>query len=201
MVRGRDAPRFQLWRVLHRMAQFFVRNAATFFVLSLLTAVPAAIFRLEEANSDVPWIRGGPSAVPLLLFAVSSYLLCAAIMRATLLDLSGKHPTPRDGFAEVWDDFLALLLIGSITAFLSIVGYMFLFLPGLLVDTLLSLVIPIRTVERIAPSLVFALSVKRTRGYRWPIFGLNAGETVLYFGAIMVVNLMTGNPVLDGVLD
>src|SRR5262245_26060261 len=184
MVAGRAAPRFQLWRVLHRMAQFFMRNTVTFFLLALITGVPAAIFRFEEARSDTPWTAGGPSTVPLILFAVSSYLLCAAITRATLLDLSGNRPTPRDGFLDVWADFLALLAIGAVTALLSLVGYMFLLLPGLLVDTFLSLVIPLRTIERVPVSKVFVLSIKRTRGYRWPIFGLNAGTTVFYFAAL-----------------
>jgi|SRR6185295_7811610 len=201
MALGRDAPRFQLWRVLHRMLQFFIRNAVTFFILALITGVPAAIFRFEEANSDVPWTAGGPSLVPLILFAVSSYLLCAAITKGTLVDLSGRQPTPRECLAEVWADFLPLLAIGAVTGFLSLTGYMFLFLPGLLVDTFLSLVIPIRTIERAPLSQVFLLSIKRTRGYRWPIFGLNVGATVFYFVAVMVVNVTTGAPLLDGVLD
>ena len=201
MAAGRDAPRFQVWRVLHRMVQFFIRNAVTFFILALITGIPAAIFRFEEAKSDTPWTAGGPSMVPLILFAVSSYLLCAAITKATLLDLSGKRPTPREGFLEVWADFLALLAIGAVTAFLSLVGYMFLLLPGLLVDTFLSLVIPLRTIERVPMSQVFVLSIRRTRGYRWPIFGLNAGTTAFYFAAVMAVNVITGYPLLDGVLD
>ena len=201
MVAGRDAPRFQLWRVLHRMMQFFARNTATFFVLSLITALPAAIFRFEDANSSVPWTLGGPSIVPFFIFALSPYLLCAAITRETLLDLSAKPATPADGFNEVFADLLALLAIAAPAAIASLIGYMLLFLPGLVVDTFLVLVIPLRTVERVSVAEVFLSSIKRTRGYRLPIFALNVVVTAFYFAILMVVNVLTGNMLLDGLFD
>jgi len=190
-----------MWRVLQRMMQFFARNAGTFFVLSLITAVPAAIFRFEDANSRVPWTLGGPSIIPFFIFALSPYLLCAAITRETLLDLSGKPATPADGFNEIFADLLALLPIAALAAIASVIGYMLLFLPGLLIDTLLALVIPLRTVERVALAEVFPLSVKRTRGYRVQIFLLNVAVTIFYFAILMVVNLLTGNMLLDGLFD
>ncbi len=170
------AETFDMGRVLSRAFGAIGRNAALFLGLAaILSGIPQLIAGLWRLGLSGPEFAG-PIVIAAvgggLLAWVGSAVLQVAITRATISDLVGERPS----FAGCLKAGFAMLLpMIGLTILLGLgigLGFMLLFVPGVMLYIAWSVAVPAYVQERIGVVESFGRSRALTKGSRWKIFGL-----------------------------
>ncbi len=176
MASNAIAETFDMGRVLSRAFGAIGRNAALFLGLAAtLSGIPQLIAGLWRLGLSGPEFAG-PIVIAAvgggLLAWVGSAVLQVAITRATISDLVGERPS----FAGCLKAGFAMLLpMIGLTILLGLgigLGFMLLFVPGVMLYIAWSVAVPAYVQERIGVVESFGRSRALTKGSRWKIFGL-----------------------------
>ncbi len=176
MASNAIAETFDMGRVLSRAFGAIGRNAALFLGLAaILSGIPQLIAGLWRLGLSGPEFAG-PIVIAAvgggLLAWVGSAVLQVAITRATISDLVGERPS----FAGCLKAGFAMLLpMIGLTILLGLgigLGFMLLFVPGVMLYIAWSVAVPAYVQERIGVVESFGRSRALTKGSRWKIFGL-----------------------------
>jgi hypothetical protein len=181
---------FQIGRVVSRTFGVMSRNAATFLIVgALVMVVPLLVnFLVGTPNYIVAgttkgWGVGG---LLLLMALVFPSLLQAALVQGTISDLNGIKPTLGGTLSAGFAVFVPAILISIVNWLGIIFGTVLLVVPGLMLMTAWSVVIPVRVVEKTGFAETFSRSGMLTKGSRWKIFGL----LLIYFIIALVLGLL-----------
>ncbi|MBO0775526.1 MAG: hypothetical protein J2P34_04380 [Actinobacteria bacterium] len=167
----------EAWQLYRRFAGHFLPIA---FVIYLITAIIVALLALGGS----PGV--GVSGI-INLFAV--FLLQAALVTAVQDIRDGRVDL---NFAETLSAALKVLLpvaAASILAAIGIViGFVLLIVPGLILLTFWSLIVPAIVIGRAGIFESFGRSYRTVRGFGWRVFG----TYVLVFLILIALNLIVG---------
>lgn len=202
-VVDRTAPRLQIGRVVVLTFQAIRENILLFSILSLITAVPSffAIYEGWQLSADVVFTNS--YLVAAIAWMVSGYLLTAGITRAIVLERAARRPSLKTCFAEMARNFYPLAAIAIITSSTSTAAFIIaavyplawlLLVPGLFIDVMLFVVVPVRIVEQTGFIATFKRGAELTRGSRWPIFALVVVFIVVGIGSQIMVYDVVGDP-------
>jgi hypothetical protein len=175
------------------------RNLVAFAVLTLIATLPQTLLGVymgqaaSGTNGEINpafilsgafWFR---FVFVELVAILLGFLLQATLTYWTVLDLRGSRPAIGDALATAVGAALPLVLIGILYFFGVALGFMLLIVPGLMLITAWTVVVPAFVVERTGVMESFGRSAALTRGHRWAIFGM-----IVVFGiGVYVLNLAT----------
>lgn len=211
LAMGRDGA-FDIGKVIERTFGVIGANFPTLFGLALvLAALPQAVAALALS----PSAAGVPNLSPLwalgsLVAVVASFVLQAAVVHASVVDLNGGKASFGDGLRVGMSNFLPVLGISILMTIGIALGMVLLIVPGVMLAIAWSVAVPAQVVEKTGVIQSFGRSAALTRGSRWAIFGLFFVYLLLAFGFMIVAGLIfaalsfvTGGPeslVMRGVI-
>jgi hypothetical protein len=175
---------FDVGRVITRMIGVFGRNAVTFLLAALvLAALPLAMFgfssRIWAASilhgtpqfSDIFSLRNvGLGLGGFLLTLLTSLLLQAAVIYATVSDLNGRRAGLGEILRVALGAILPLIFLAILVGLSVMVGFILLIVPGIIVSLVFCVATPVRVVEGGTVLGAMGRSAELTRGHRFMIF-------------------------------
>lgn len=174
---------YEIASVISRSFETISSNLALFAGLALiLSGVPAFVLNLWQTNAQLALNNGadvstifsaayfGPLIAGALVGMVTGAVLQAALIRATVLHLSGEKPTFAQCLAVGISMILPLIGIGLLL-FLGVgIATLFLIVPGIILWLCWSVVVPVYVQEKVGVLEAFGRSMSLTEGSRWRIF-------------------------------
>jgi hypothetical protein len=118
-----------------------------------------------------PSIAGGRFFGALFMM-IAGFVLQAAIVHATVTDLNGRKVVVGDSLKVGLRNCLPLIGLAILMALALMLGFLLLFVPGVILLVMWSVAVPAKVVEKIGVTESFSRSSDLTRGRRWPVFGL-----------------------------
>jgi hypothetical protein len=150
----------EAWQLYRRYAAHFLPIA---FILYLLTAIIVAA---------LTWAGTAGTAVSAVVNLFAVFLIQAALVTAVQDIRDGRADL--DFTATVQAAFRVLLPVAAASILASIgiaVGFVLLIVPGLVLLTFWSLIVPAIVIGRAGILDSFSRSWQTVRGYAWPVFG------------------------------
>jgi hypothetical protein len=171
--------------VLGEAWQQYRAHAAHFLVIAFMIYLVAAI--LEAILGILPGIIGGLLAGVVGLIA--AFLLQAALVKAVQDVRDGRVDLNVGETVSAAFPYIVPVAVASILASIAIaIGFVLVIVPGLILLTFWSLIIPSIVIGGAGVLDSFAQSWRTVRGYAWPVFG----TYVLVFLILIVVNIVLG---------
>jgi len=155
------------------------RNIVTFGVLAFLAAVPQQVLFFYLNRATATGLRAGPTALTTVVggsFAVLiasvflSYLLYAAIVYGTIVDLNGQRASFGRCIGAAFRVFLPLVGLSIISTIGIAIGFVLLIVPGIILALGWCVAVPVRVVERTSIFDALSRSWSLTSGYKGTIF-------------------------------
>lgn len=188
-----DRDKFRVGEVLSKSFAILFRNIVPFGVAGLIAVGIEYILILglgltgtvEAIDSGEISIQGSG-----LLFVVSFLglvllgiviisVLASVITKATLRALEGQPLHMRQSCRDAMPHVLRVVLTGAVFAILAMIGFALLFVPGLIVVTMLILIVPAVVIEGHGVGGALRRSAELTRYFRWKVFGVLAVVTII----------------------
>jgi hypothetical protein len=159
--------RFSVSLALTRAIELLTKNFFTIYVISALATLPYTLyswFTAAEPASGTAFLAG-------MLNVVLVSLSEAMIVYATFQALRGRGIDPRASIARGLQRFGAVFVASILIGVVTLLGFLLLIVPGLIVMVVFYVAIPACVVEQLGPSASLSRSSQLTSGYRWQIFG------------------------------
>ena len=200
-ITAEPAARFEIGRILERMAGVLRRNFASLALIALLlSALPHALGALLvlASHHDVGEVvapviqRWGPAFwVMGVLGVVSAILLQPALLFGVAKDLTGARASLGEMLAVAVRTALPVLAVGIVAWLAVCVAAIFLIVPGIIVALILCVALPARVLE--GPGVMRALnrSADLTRGHRWGILGFFLILMLIFIVISMIAGVVT----------
>lgn len=186
------ARRFEIGRVISGTFGVIGRNFGPFVLMSLLLGgLPNLLVSLAQLplqggfTTYSPPLLGGWAA-GLLVMVVCAFVLQAAIVHATVADLTGRRVVVGESLKVGLRNWLPLVGLAILIGLGLALGFILLVVPGIILAVVWSVAVPAKVVEKIGVTDALQRSRDLTRGHRWAIFGL----CVLYVIALWVVEAL-----------
>lgn len=195
-----SAEDFRMGRVVTRLFEALRANAVTFLVLAAILSIPSLLLSLyvtsdftrmgvTQAGGFLPGHMGHfflMTAASTLLYVAFGFLLQAAVTQGTVSWLNGEKSGIGQSLSVAVKNLVPLVVI-AILAMLAVgLGFMLLFVPGVILVLMWSVVAPVRVIEGAGITKSFGRSRALTKGYRGRIFLL----LLAYFIVAMVAGLV-----------
>lgn len=182
---------FGMGRVAARTFEVFGKNFFPFLVLSTISIAPPMLLSFIVARyqpvSTAPAVL--PNVTTGLLFIATgilqltmAYFLQGALVQGTVTTLNGAPASLGDCLSTALRRLPRLIGLGILSALAFGLGALLLVVPGLILITMWSVVVPVCVVEDKTIGVCFSRSRELTRNHRWAIFGLLFG-----FGLICLI--------------
>jgi len=175
---------FSIGRVIGDSFGVYARNFVSFTALALIIGVIDLLFVVlyvapammsvnqDPAQIDLAQINWGAIALGGVVTMIVGTLTQATIIYGTFQDLRGQKASIGDCIARGLSSIVPVI-VGSILLSLGVgIGFMLLFVPGLILLVMWWVYIPAIVVEGQGIMAAFGRSRELTRGRRWHIFGL-----------------------------
>ncbi len=184
--------KFDFGRVFSRTFSAFGNNLPVYLGLALLLtgiptllvalAVPGLIGRNPFSTSPIPNI--GPAfVIGLVVSVIGTYLLQAALIRATIDDLGGRKVDFANCLSTALNNFLPILGIAIVSTFAISFAMVLLIVPGVILALIWSVSVPSQIEEKRGVFGSLARSRELTKGSRISLLGL---FIVVYIVAIVI---------------
>ena len=170
----------EAWTLYKRHAtHFLLISFAIYLVVAIITAV------LSLALGSFGAVIGG------LLSLLGTFLLQAALVRAVQDARDGRGDLDLRASVDAALPFLGSVTIAGIFASIAIgIGFALIIVPGLILLTFLSLIVPEIVVGRASAYESFGRSWATVRGYAWQVFGTYAVVFIIMIVGQWVVELI-----------
>lgn len=169
--------------VLGQAWELYRRHAAHFLLISFLIYLAVAVVSavLQAA------LGGLGSFLGEVLSLFGMFLLQAALVKAVQDVRDGRADLTVRSTVEAAAPVVAPVALASILASIAIaVGLLLLIVPGLVLATFLSLIVPCIVIGRVPALSSFAASWRTVSGYGWHVFG----TYVVTFLVLVVANIV-----------
>jgi hypothetical protein len=168
---GSKGGEFRIGRVLGRSARIWARNIVPLTLICLLATLPVYVPRL--VTGPVMTNKQLIGYVPVLLTTLlTSPLSYAIFVVAVFQELAGGKMRIGPAIVQAFSRILPLLACTFCSVLAIAGGMILLFVPGLIVLTLLSVANQACVIERLGPIASLSRSAALTKGLRWRVFGL-----------------------------
>ena len=185
------SPAFSIGRVSSMTFAVIGRNLVPFLIVTVIAVLPQEIAAQLFVQSTLVMGKPDPakflSAVYWISFfglelvsVILAFLLQAALMHGTIVDLNGQKVSIGDALSTSLRAFWPLLGLAIVSSMGIGLGLIFLVFPGLMLAMAWAVGVPVLVVEHKGVLDSLSRSGDLTRGSRWPIFGLAA---IFYVGA------------------
>jgi hypothetical protein len=178
---------FEMGRVFGRTFEVIGRNLALYLAIAVvLVGLPTLLFQLAIPEMQNPnamrdavltgatalshWL--GLIALAGLVGTLFRYLLQAALVRATIEDLSDRRPNFADCLNTGLRVVLPIIGLGIVSAVAVFFACLLLIVPGIMLAIAWSVAVPAKVAEGIGVFDSLSRSRALTKGHRWKIFWL-----------------------------
>jgi hypothetical protein len=191
-VRRSRGPKFGVGSVLARSFPIWGRNIVPFTFLSLIFYLPLLIYAfvtfrggevtkaVEQKYNLVVFFGGG----------ALNLIITGAVVYGVFQQIRGQHAglgqCLRVGLARLFP----VLGVGIVVGFLYIIGFVCLVIPGILVQLVYWVAVPVAVVERLGVGASMSRSSKLTSGERGTIFLLMLVVGAIYIGFILGMGVL-----------
>jgi len=127
-----------------------------------------------------------------VIYFVFTNLLQAAIAHGALVSLNGGRASFADCFSTGIRNALPLTGIVILATLGMMVGFVLLFVPGIILALMWSVITPVRVAEQTDVVETFSRSSSLTSGYKGSIFGISVMFFVLSFVVSMAIRPLSG---------
>ncbi|HEY1877298.1 MAG TPA: hypothetical protein VGG66_07490 [Rhizomicrobium sp.] len=194
-----SAEDFRIGRVVSRLFEVLRANAVLFLALAALSTIPTmllSIYTLSDltqgmtpAGAMVPGRMGRffeITTLSSLLYLIFTFLLQAALTQSTICWLNNEKPNFGNSLSVAVKNFLPLVGIALLAGLGVMLGMVLIFIPGIILAMMWSVVVPVKIVEGTSINESFGRSRALTKGYRGRIFLL----FLAYFVVAIVINIV-----------
>jgi hypothetical protein len=185
---------FRVGRVLDRTFSVLSRNFLAFFVATAIAGLPTVL--LSRSMDVFETGQGMALGVGLILLgyflAIVLYTLSQAIvLYGAFQDMRGRPVKLTESLQVGLRRFFPIVGLAIGMSFFVMLGFVLLFIPGLILLTMWFVATPACVVERLGPFRSMGRSADLTSGYRWRIFGLMV--------VLFIISAAAG-PIIDAAL-
>lgn len=189
---GPDIERLQIGRVFARATGAIGRNLVLFLGIAFVFGVASRLVNYGFARNAVQvggfaLFRSPAYWLGILWSFVSGFLLYAALVHATVLDLSGIKPRIGPVLAVALRSLLPLIGLAIVSYFAAVFAGILFVIPALLLLVRWSVAVPVLVEERAGVFGSLKRSNALTRGSRWRVFAL----FLIVFLVIIIPSLIT----------
>jgi hypothetical protein len=174
---------FSIGRVASMTFGVIGRNLVPFVALSVISVLPLEIMSqyflltMQTGGKVDPSKLGSASywlvlLVNELLVIVLTFLLQAALVHGTIVDLNGKRVSIGEAVTTSIRAFWPLIGLAIVTSLGVAGGFILFIVPGVMLLMAWFVAVPALVVERKSIFESLSRSGELTSGYRWPIFGI-----------------------------
>ena len=156
---------FRVGGVISRTWSVLSQNFPAFFAVTAVASLPDLV--LENPGQNRALLVAGA-----LVSTVMLSLSQAMIVYGAFQQMSGRPVSLLESLRAGWRRFPAVIGLAICAAVLMALGAALLFIPGVIVATMLFVATPVCVVERLGPFDSMERSAQLTKGLRWRIFGL-----------------------------
>jgi hypothetical protein len=185
-TRGND---FRLGAVIARSASVLWRHLLTFFVVGVLASLPVLLLVKPSAAGPV-----GPAPLGRWLWEMFAFglLMTACTLGQAVIIHAAFRDMRRTGTIRLAESLnvslrqfwpLAALTLAGL---LSLLGLLFLVVPGLILSTIWFVGLPSCLAERLGPWRSLRRSQELTKGHRWKVFALTLLLYTAGLGSVFV---------------
>jgi len=182
---------FRVGRVLSRAVSVFSRRFPTFFIVTLVAASPLILMPMASPKPDTDPAQASLLAgITLVLFIVLlmlSMVSAAVVLHGTFQDMRQRPVSLIESLKVGLRRFLPLTGLAFLASLLTLLGFVLLVIPGLILYTMWFVAVAACVVERTGPCASLRRSQDLTKGHRWKIFGL----------VVLILLLSFVNPILQ----
>ena len=184
---------FDLGNVIQRTFTAIGQNAAVLFGAAvILVGVPSTLMVFGQRSLMTASTSSGEGfllmAAGWVLYMVGIFMLQGMVVKAAVTGFSGRPTAFGDAFDAGVRVILPLLGLAIVAGLGTLLGYVFLIVPGVILSVLWSVAAPSVVVEKRGVFESLQRSRNLTRGYRWQVFGL----LVIYVVLSWVIGLAIG---------
>lgn len=190
-----------LGRVIGFGGRVLARNLVPFLGLALLLGtLPSLLMFLFYPETVDPVginlfnpvvLQGG------LASTIFVAILQAALVRSVILDLNGRPPRVRASLTAAVRLILPTIAISILSLLLTVVGFLLLVVPGIIVYIMLMVAIPVLVEERAGVFASMRRSRELTKGSRWRIFLLLLVYFTLGFATDLLIRWIFSSTGVD----
>jgi hypothetical protein len=203
-MRASSAPQFSIGNVLGTSFSVLGRNVVPFAVIAIIVAIPSILITrfygidpitLQEQVRTGYFSLSDFSArmfVYWLVVTLTSSLVSAALIYGTFQDLRGHPASVGDAITRGFSTLVPVILAALAYSILLAIGFVLLFVPGIIIMVALWVYMPAIVVEKQGVGGAFNRSRELTKGRRWAIFGLLIVVGVMYWIASWIIGFVFG---------
>src|SRR5690348_11895373 len=155
---GSGTGSFSIGRVISCTFAVSGRNFITFAALAAVAVIPQSLYSAYLASSFGGAAARTPLAmfqgpylplvtVSVLLTVVLTFILQAAIVHGTVVDLNGRRASFMDSLATGLRNVVPLFVIAILSIMGIALGFVLLIVPGIIVALMWCVVVPVRVME------------------------------------------------------
>lgn len=192
--------KIDIGRVMQATFRALGRNAAPFLAVSLLFAgAPAFVSQYLTIQAIDQGLAGGlvNPGFGYLAATLSGYLLQAALVRSTILDLSGRPPRVAESLVEALKLILPIIGITILSWIAILAGFLLLVVPGVIAYIMFLVAVPVLVEERQGVVASMRRSARLTSGSRWRIFVLLLVLGLLYVITVTATDFIGASAMLQ----
>jgi hypothetical protein len=179
---------FRVGRVFDRTSSVYTRNFLIFTLVPLVAYLPTLLFPTRAggmAYQNGGWVIG---LLAIILTVMLGLLSQAILVYGSFQDMRGKQVDIGESFNVGIGRLVPILGLTILEGLCIMVGFMLLFVPGLILVTMWFVSVPVCVVERRGPWQSLVRSGELTKGHRWKIFGI---VLLLYLASAIVGYILT----------
>lgn len=174
---------FRIGRVFGDSFAVFGRNIVLCLGLAIIfSGIPSVLYQwwtLSAVGSTDPAEFGqfdSSQVIIAIVAGIASFVLSsvlqAALTRASIEDLNGERPTFGDCLSTAFSVLLPIIGIAILVGIGTVLGFMLLIVPGVILWLRWSVSIPVQVNEKLGVMGSMSRSAELTTGSRWALFGL-----------------------------
>lgn len=182
---------FTIGQIFSKSFDIFAKNFVFMLLVALLVSIPNAVI---AAAPDSPFII----IISFLFLLVMGFVAQGIVVFGVFQHLTGRAVVFAESLNVALGRLFPLLLVAFAVGIMTMVGYMLLVIPGIIISLILWVAIPVTIVEKGGVGYALQRSKDLTTGYRGRIFvvvfllGLLSGGLSLIQTAITAGMMSTG---------
>ena len=181
---------FDLGRVIQRTFNAISKNGIIFLIGSVLLVGIPSLGQVYGQSELINGRSGGLaiSGISWVLWIVGAYMLQGMVVKVTVAGFNGKAMSIGSAFEAGIKLFLPLLGVGILVGLGTMLGFVLLIVPGIILAVMWSVATAVVAVENRSVTESLERSRQLTKGYRWQIFGLAVVLTLVS----LIINMLVG---------
>ncbi|MDX2475110.1 MAG: hypothetical protein QNL91_15555 [Candidatus Krumholzibacteria bacterium] len=169
---------FSTGPIFSKSFDIFGQNFSFMAILGFMATVPTFLTALAPQNTTL-------AVLVMPITFLITYLIQGVVVYGVFQHLTGQKVNLGDSFNVALKRLGYLILVAMATGFLTMLGLVFLIIPGIIISLMLWVAIPVTMVEKGGVGHALQRSRELTTGYRLQIFGIT-------FLAGLIAALATG---------